>query len=94
MTNYYLGIAQSKVVGDGTLTVQVLTSPGLEQVAVTGLSSIADVGKKVYLANDNDLTNSAPASGGIVGWVKAYRTSTKFDVEFYSPAEYRVQAPI
>lgn len=93
-TNYFLGVAQAKVVGDGTLTVQVITSVILQNVAVTGLSTIADVGKKVYGANDQDLTNSAPAAGGIIGWVKAFRTATQFDVEIYSPAEYRVQAPI
>lgn len=94
VTNFYIGVAQTKVVGDGTLTVQVITCISLKNVAVTGLSTIADVGKKVYLSNDNDLTNSAPASGAIAGWIKAFRTSTQFDVDMYSPAEYRTQVPI
>lgn len=94
VTNFFIGYAQAKVVGDGTLTVQVISGVILQNVPVTGLSTIADVGKKVYHANDQDLTNIAPASGGIVGWVKAFRTSTQFDVEIYTPAEYRVQVPI
>lgn len=86
----FVGISTEKIVGDGTLIARVNCS-GLElrSVAVTGASTIANVGDKVYLTDDGTgLSNSAPAAGGVVGHITKFISSTAFDVRLYTAAEY------
>lgn len=56
----------------------------LGKVAVTGASAQTDVGSKVYLSNDNDLTLTRPTKGLPVGMVMRYYSSTEFDVYIFS----------
>lgn len=91
----FQGMAMEKVVGDGALTCAVnCTGIELRQVAVAGASTIADVGKPVYLLNNNDLSTSAPAAGGKVGRIVKFYDATHFDVKFYTPEEYAAEAGI
>ena len=93
--NFFLGIATSKVVGDGVLKVQVIKRSILKQVAVTGITTIAGVGKPIYLIDDGTgITSVAPAANGINGRVLSFFSSTIFDVLIYSDAEYAASAGI
>jgi|SRR6185436_16784604 len=92
-TDMFLGIAQSKVVGDGSLEVVVITA-GVELigVAVTGASSIATgVGEEVYATDDGTgLTLTWPGTNqGPVGWITRFYSSTQFDVRLVVPEVYR-----
>jgi hypothetical protein len=86
----WLGFAQKYVLGDGVKLCPV-NCGGIEllDVDVTGVSSIVNVqNAKVYALNDNDLSTSAPAAGGVVGHVSKYYNGTKCDVRFYSAEAY------
>lgn len=92
----FLGVAQSKVVGDGSLEVLVFES-GVEliAVAVTGASTLADVGEEVYATDDGTgLTLTAPqgSSSTPIGWITHFYSSTQFDVRLFTPEQYRCWA--
>lgn len=55
----------------------------LENVSVTGVSAITDVGKKVYATDGQTLTLTRPTIGLPVGVVKNWRTSTYCDVHLF-----------
>jgi hypothetical protein len=75
------------VIGDTSATPAVAASCEigshiLLNYAVTAGSAQSDVGKKVYLSNNNDLTmtlGNSPAVGRIIG----YTSATQFDVMMY-----------
>lgn len=62
-----------------------------EQATVTGVASIADIGKVVYASNDNDLTLTRPARGEAVGIVTRWHTSTTCDVLVFGASERLAQ---
>lgn len=91
-TDYFLGIAKSKVVGDGSTSVEVeLSGVELRNVAVTGASTQASVGEEVYAIDDGTgLTLTWPGTNqGPVGWITAFYSSTQFDVRLLQPEVYR-----
>lgn len=93
--DWFLGIAKSKVVGDGTLEVEVCTSGvELRKIAVTGASTQAHVGQEVYASTDNDLTLTPVPNSDAIGWITRFFDSTHFDVRLYTPEEYRAQRGI
>lgn len=97
-TNVFLGVALQGVTGDVSEDVRCsvnCTGVEIRLVAVTGASTIADLTPgKVYLANNNDFTISAPAGGGVVGRIVRFYDSTHFDVKLYTPEEYAAQKDI
>jgi len=90
----YVGIAQEKVVGDGSLDCLVDIQPKiLHKVVVTGVTAVTDIRKLVYLSNDNDLTLTRPdASTPPVGYVLYWYTSTSCDVRIFSGSEAELLA--
>jgi hypothetical protein len=92
----FVGMAMSKVTGDGTLTMPVNdTGIELRGVPVAGASTISDLTPgKVYLLNNNDLSISAPAAGGVMGRITKFYDSTHFDVKIYTSGEYAAEAGI
>jgi hypothetical protein len=92
----FVGMAMSRVVGDAVLTMPVNdTGIELRGVAVAGASTIADLTPgKLYLLNNNDLSISAPAAGGVMGRITKFYDATHFDVKLYTSAEYAAQADI
>jgi hypothetical protein len=86
----FLGMACKSVTGDGTKLCPV-NCGGIEliNVSVIGASAITQVqNSPVYLANDNDLTLSAPAAGGVVGHIVKWYNTTYCDVRMYSAEAY------
>jgi hypothetical protein len=81
----FVGIAQEKVVGDGSLDCLVdIRGVSLHMVAVTGVTAITDIGKLVYATTDNDLTITKPATNALpVGKISTYWTGTSVDVDFF-----------
>lgn len=92
----FLGIANKNVTGDGSKLCPVNCGGiGLLNVSVAGVADITDVGNgKVYLLNDNDLSKSAPAAGGVVGHIVKYYNGSLCDVRFYTAAEYEAAAGV
>lgn len=94
----FLGMATKYALGDTTLaepTRVTVNCGGIELigVAVTGASAITNVmNDKVYLANDNDFTISAPAAGGVVGKITKVYSSSLFDVRILSQEAYAAES--
>lgn len=92
-TDMFLGVAESKVVGDGTLEVFVcLAGIELRNVAVTGASTRATgVGEEVYATDDGTgLTLTWPGTNqGPIAWITRFFSSTQFDVRLVVPEVYR-----
>jgi hypothetical protein len=55
----------------------------LKAVAVTGVTALTDVGKVVYMTDDNTLTLTRPTYGLPVGHIIAWRATTSCDVLFW-----------
>lgn len=87
----FKGICTKAATGDGTVEVPVDEGGRiLERVSVASVSSIADVGDKVYLVNDNPatLTHVATSNIGAIGYIVRWHTSTTCDVQLFSAAEF------
>lgn len=92
----YLGLAQGSpfnlttsltVVGDTTASLPpaVTVEAGpiiMEQYTVTGVSAFTDVGRQVYLRNDNDM-NLTQILSPRIGRIEYWHTSTTADVFVY-----------
>ena len=80
----------SPITGSSTTLIKAavqLEGCVLKSVPVAGTSSIADIGKLVYISTDNvktDLTLTRPTRGIPVGRVMAWISSTTCDVKMYS----------
>lgn len=77
----------NKITGDTAASpiVQAITEMGpilMKSLAVTGASAQTDVGKPVYLRNDNDMNMTASVAP-VVGRVLYWYTSTTVDVLLY-----------
>ncbi|RME82486.1 MAG: hypothetical protein D6785_07810 [Planctomycetota bacterium] len=85
----FVGIAQEKVVGDGSADCLVTTEGFvLHKVSVTGVSAQTDVRKLVYATSDNDLTINRPSTNAIpIGRVLYWYSSTDCDVQVFSMEE-------
>jgi len=84
------GIAEDTVVGDGTVTVAVdMTGPILENLAVTGATSIAAVGNAVYASGPATYTMTPTTHALPVGVVVRYRSSGIADVLIQTLKEYK-----
>jgi hypothetical protein len=55
----------------------------LKAIAVTGVTAIGDVGRVVYMTDDNTLTLARPTYGLPVGRIIAWRATTSCDVLFW-----------
>lgn len=90
----FIGVAQSKVVGDGVLTVGVWCIDAvLEKIAVTGLSGEALVGEVVYATTDNDLTLTRPADDAVpIGVTVRYHSSGIGDVALFGAEQASILA--
>lgn len=74
------------VTGDGTVTAEVqINDHILENVTVTGVSALTDVGKAIYWTTDNpnDATITQPGSTPACGRIVRWRSSTTCDVLVY-----------
>lgn len=97
-TLVFQGVALQEVTGDvseGVTCAVNCTGIELRGVAVAGASTIAHLTPgAVYLLNNNDLTITPPAGGGVVARITKFYDSTHFDVRFYTPEEYAAQEDI
>lgn len=81
-----LGLADLQKVGDSGETKHVpiqLADVIVESVAVTGASTQADVGQKIYWSDDETLTLTRPTLGIPMGVIIAFDSSTSFDVVLF-----------
>ncbi len=85
----FVGWSQERVNGDGTKTVSVrVDGPVVESVSITGASAVTDVGKQVYMIDDQTFTLSRPAADAVaIGIVSRYRSGTTCDVLCFSIGE-------
>ena len=63
----------------------------LVAVAVAGASAQTDIDRLVFCSTDNiaaDLSLTATVNVGPIGRITRFRSSTSFDVELFTPAEY------
>jgi hypothetical protein len=74
--------------GDGS-TYKAVLRGGLvsENVSVTGVSAVTDLGKLVYATDGQTMTLTRPTTGLPVGVIVNYRTSTYCDIYLFSFAE-------
>ena len=56
----------------------------LEQIAVTGVSAITDIGKPIYMSDDGTFTLTRPTRGIAFGVVIRWHSSTSCDAFFFS----------
>lgn len=95
----FLGVLNKGVVGDtaatppkeGEINVSGVT---LEQVSVTGVTVIADVGDFVYATDDDTLTKTATVNVNAIGRIVKFWSGTTVDVKLFTPDEYRALAGI
>ena len=101
VTNYndatnqmFVGYADKKVVGDGTLKIPLrLANDILQSITVTGAASAADNGKVVYMTDENTFTLTRPAAyARAVGLLLFWRTSTTVDLMLFGLAHGAVLA--
>lgn len=79
------------VTGNSGATVKCEVYEGggtLENVAVTGLTSLLGLGDPVYASDENTLTLTATPNVGAIGRVVRYIESGRGDVQLYSALEY------
>jgi hypothetical protein len=80
----FLGFAEAKVDNSsgaaGDLEVNLITK-GRIQLSVTGVTGVADIGKPVYAADDNDFTLTE-STNSLIGRIIRHVTSTTVIVEF------------
>jgi hypothetical protein len=79
------GHLDSQVLGDTTATIPPENRLNVEpkvypQATVTGVASRGDIGKVVYLTDNNTLTLTRPTLGTPVGYVNEWSSSTTCDV--------------
>lgn len=91
--NKFVGVAKEKVVGTASNPEVTVNDTGLilEQITVTGISAIDDVGDLVYATNDNpnDCTLTAATNQKAIGKVvKWHNSGTKCDVQLFTAAEH------
>lgn len=87
----FKGIALESVLGTASNPEVAINDSGeiLENVDVTGVSAIDDVGDLVYALNDNDMTLTANTNQKAIGWVCKYHgSSTKCDVQLFTAQEH------
>ena len=85
------GHLDSQVLGDTTATIPPENRLNVEpkvypQATVTGVASRADIGKVVYLTDNNTLTLTRPTLGTPVGYVTEWSSSTTCDVFIFGTA--------
>ena len=85
------GHLDSQVLGDTTATIPPENRLNLEpkiypQATVTGVASRGDIGKVVYLTDDNTLSLTRPTLGTPVGYVTEWSSSTTCDVFIFGTA--------
>lgn len=95
--NYlFLGIAKPETtsklgVSGATVFCPVDTSGSIiRKVAVTGVTALTDLGKRVYASDDNTLTLTASTKALHVGVIIRWYSSTTCDVRLLTPAEYEL----
>lgn len=74
------------VVGDATynnMAAVILDGFVAENVSVTGTTAVTDVGKLVYMTDDDVMTLTRPTVGVPLGMVTAWRATTMCDVLFF-----------
>lgn len=92
--NYlFKGVAERGVLGDTSADVPPeceVNESGmiLNNVSVTGASSIANVGDEVYATDDDTLTLTPTTNTKPIGQVVRWLTSTYCDIELFTPDEY------
>lgn len=92
-----LGFANKGATGDTSASPIVeaeveLGGGVVESVAVTGASAATDVGRLVYMTDDNTFTLTRPTTGVAIGVVIRWQTSTTCDVLLFSFAELCILA--
>lgn len=92
-TTKFKGIAVRKVVGDTSATpiqeVEVDCSGlTLENVDVTGVASIADVHKLVYMTDNQTMTLTAATNMKAIGVITRWYSGTKCNVKLFTAAEH------
>lgn len=79
--------SQDSVTGDGTsdeMIAGIMESFIVANDSVTGVTAATDVGRYVYLSDDDTPTLTRPTVGCPLGVVVAHRTSTYCDVMYFS----------
>lgn len=74
----------TKLTGDGTSKAVTLGGIVLNNVTVTGVTGITDIGKYVYATDGQTLTLTAPAVGVPIGIIVSYVSTTYCDVYLFS----------
>lgn len=66
------------------------SGPTIYGQPVTGASTIAHVGRRVYCSTDNlaDLTLTPTTNVNAIGAISRFNTATSFDIQLFSAAEY------
>ena len=78
----FIGWAEARVTGDGTNTVAVRCDGAVvERVSVTGASAATDVGRLVYMTDDQTFTLTRAAADAVpVGVISRWHSGTTADV--------------
>lgn len=74
------------ITGDGTVTAEVqINDHILENVTVTGVTAVTDVGKAIYFTTDNpnDATITQPGTTPACGRIVRWKSGTTCDVLMY-----------
>ena len=86
-----LGYAQNRVVGDGSLQIQVrLAGDILRDVSITGVSSAASNGQAVYATDENTFSLTRPADDAHPIGVVIDADSSDADLLLFSAQDYAV----
>lgn len=85
----FVGWCQQRITGDGTNTVSVrVDGPVVEAATITGLSAASDVGKLIYMIDDQTFTLTRPSADAVaVGLVGRFRSGTTGDVICFTIGE-------
>jgi hypothetical protein len=73
-----------KLTGDGTSKVVTLGGIVLNNVTVTGVTGVTDIGKYVYAIDGQTMTLTAPSVGVPIGIIMSYVLTTYCDVYLFS----------
>lgn len=93
--NTFLGIAipkTDKVVGNASAPrVECpvnIEGIELEDVSVTGVTGLANVGDLVFATDENTFTTTASTNVRSVGQIVRFRSGTRVDIRLHTPGEY------
>lgn len=80
-------LREDKATGDGTIEWVYESGKDTEIQAITGVATVADIFKLVYVTDNQTLTTVKPANGTPVGYVKRFRSAGIADMHIFSEAE-------